>query len=124
MPYVQGQTIHDADSHIMEAPDFLDGYVEPAYRDRVDVRKWFGGPTNLLRDSMDSLRRRHDDPGWRAESAEKIMMICPTKTQSGDRPWSDFSARLSSAALVVDSAKNRSSRVASGPMIARPPVSW
>src|SRR5262252_9033364 len=74
MPYVQGQTIHDADSHIMESPDFLDRYLEAAYRDRVDVRKWFGGPTNLLRDSMNSLRRRHDDPGWRAESAEKIRL--------------------------------------------------
>jgi predicted TIM-barrel fold metal-dependent hydrolase len=38
------------------------------------VRKWFGGPSNLLRDSMNSLRRRHDDPGWRAESPEKIML--------------------------------------------------
>jgi uncharacterized protein len=74
MPYVEGQTIHDADSHILEAPDFLDGYLAAAYRDRVDVRRWFGGPTNLLRDSMNSLRRRHDDPGWRAESAEKIML--------------------------------------------------
>ena len=74
MPYVEGQTIHDADSHIMEAPDFLDGHLEAAYRDRVDVRKWFGGPTNLLRDPMNSLRRRHDDPGWRAESPEKIML--------------------------------------------------
>jgi uncharacterized protein len=74
MPYVEGQTIHDADSHIMEAPDFLDGYLAAAYRDRVDVRRWFGGPTNLLRDSMNLLRRRHDDPGWRAESAEKIML--------------------------------------------------
>lgn len=74
MPYVEGLTIHDADSHIMEAPDFLDGHLEAPYRDRVDVRKWFGGPTNLLRDSMNSLRRRHDDAGWRAESAEKIML--------------------------------------------------
>ena len=74
MPYVEGQTIHDADSHLMEAPDFLDGHLEAAYRDRVDVRKWFGGPTNLLRDPMNSLRRRHDDPGWRAESPEKIML--------------------------------------------------
>jgi predicted TIM-barrel fold metal-dependent hydrolase len=74
MPYVEGLTIHDADSHIMEAPDFLEGQLEAPYRDRVDVRKWFGGPTNLLRDSMNSLRRRHDDPGWRAEGAEKIML--------------------------------------------------
>ena len=74
MAYVEGQSIHDADSHIMEAPDFLAGHLEAAYRDRVDVRKWFGGPTNLLRDSMNSLRRRHDDPGWRAEGAEQIML--------------------------------------------------
>jgi uncharacterized protein len=74
MPYVEGQIIHDADSHIMEAPDFLDGHLEAAYRDRVDVRKWFGGPTNLLRDSMNSLRSRDEDPGWRAESQEKIML--------------------------------------------------
>ena len=74
MSYVEGQTIHDADAHIMEAPDFLDGHIESAYRGRVDVRKWFGGPTNLLRDSMNSLRSRHDDPAWRAENAEKIML--------------------------------------------------
>ena len=74
MPYVEGLTIHDADSHIMEAPDFLDGYLEAAYRDKLEVRKWFGGPSNLLRDSMNSLRRRHDDSAWRAESAEKIML--------------------------------------------------
>jgi predicted TIM-barrel fold metal-dependent hydrolase len=74
MPYVEGQVIHDADSHIMEAPDFLDGHIEAAYRDKINVRKWFGGPTNLLRDSMGSLRQRHDDPKWRGENAEKIML--------------------------------------------------
>jgi predicted TIM-barrel fold metal-dependent hydrolase len=74
MPYVEGLTIHDADAHIMEAPDFLDGHIEAAYRDRVDVRKWFGGPANLLRDSMESLRRRHDDAAWRAENAERILL--------------------------------------------------
>ncbi len=74
MAYVEGQTIHDADAHIMEAPDFLDGHIEAAYRDKVDVRKWYGGPTNLLRDSMESLRSRHDNPQWRAENAEKIML--------------------------------------------------
>ena len=74
MPYIEGQTIHDADAHIMEAPNFLDGHIESAYRDKVDVRKWFGGPTNLLRDSMSALRSRHDDPLWRAENAEKILL--------------------------------------------------
>jgi len=74
MPYVEGQIIHDADAHIMEAPNFLDDHLESAYRDKVQVRKWFGGPTNLLRDSMASLRHRHNDSKWRAENAEKIML--------------------------------------------------
>jgi predicted TIM-barrel fold metal-dependent hydrolase len=74
MPYAEGQNIHDADAHIMEAPDFLDDHIEAAYRDKVDVRKWFRGPTNLLHDSMEALRNRHDDPQWRAENADKILL--------------------------------------------------
>jgi predicted TIM-barrel fold metal-dependent hydrolase len=74
MPYAEGTIIHDADAHIMETPDFLDDHLEAAYRNRIDVRKWYGGPTNLLHDSLDALRRRHDDPVWRAESAAKIMI--------------------------------------------------
>src|SRR5271166_277625 len=74
MPYVEGQNIHDADAHIMEASDFLDDHIEAAYRDKVDVRKWFGGPTNLLHDSIKSLRSRHDHPQWRAENADKILL--------------------------------------------------
>jgi predicted TIM-barrel fold metal-dependent hydrolase len=74
MPYVEGQIIHDADAHIMEPPNFLDDHIESAYRDQIQVRKWFGGPTNLLRDSIASLRNRHDDSKWRAENADKIML--------------------------------------------------
>jgi predicted TIM-barrel fold metal-dependent hydrolase len=74
MPYAEGQNIHDADAHIMEAPDFLDDHIEAAYRDKIDVRKWFRGPTNLLHDSMEALRNRHDDPQWRAENADKILL--------------------------------------------------
>ena len=29
MAYVEGQTVHDADSHVMELPGQLDTYVEP-----------------------------------------------------------------------------------------------
>src|SRR5436190_2462830 len=35
MTYAQGRIINDADSHIMELPDFLKSYAEPAMRERV-----------------------------------------------------------------------------------------
>ena len=35
MPYAQGRTFFDADSHIMELPDFLTEYADPAFRDRI-----------------------------------------------------------------------------------------
>lgn len=35
MVYATGRTYHDADSHIMELPDFLKAYADPAHRDLV-----------------------------------------------------------------------------------------
>jgi predicted TIM-barrel fold metal-dependent hydrolase len=35
MAYAHGRTFYDADSHVMELPDFLTQYADPAYRDRV-----------------------------------------------------------------------------------------
>lgn len=35
MPYAEGRTFFDADSHIMELPGFLSDFVDPALRDRI-----------------------------------------------------------------------------------------
>ena len=35
MPYAEGRTFHDADSHVMELPEWLPSYADPAYRDRI-----------------------------------------------------------------------------------------
>ena len=35
MTYAQGRIFNDADSHIMELPNFLKAYAEPAMRDRM-----------------------------------------------------------------------------------------
>ncbi len=72
MAYVEGRTIHDADSHIVEAPDFLDGYVEEAFKDRVRAVKFYGKYGSLII-TTEGLRQRHDDPKYRAERIEKIM---------------------------------------------------
>jgi predicted TIM-barrel fold metal-dependent hydrolase len=35
MPYAQGRAFHDADSHIMELPDWLPSYADRKFRDRI-----------------------------------------------------------------------------------------
>ena len=35
MPYAEGRVFHDADSHIMEPPDRIEGYSDPSIRDRI-----------------------------------------------------------------------------------------
>jgi predicted TIM-barrel fold metal-dependent hydrolase len=37
MTYAQGRVINDADSHIMELPDFLKAYADPAVRDDIPM---------------------------------------------------------------------------------------
>ena len=34
MPYAEGRLIHDADAHIVETPDWLEPYADPATRAR------------------------------------------------------------------------------------------
>ena len=35
MPYATGRTYYDADSHVMELPEWLPSYADPAFRDRI-----------------------------------------------------------------------------------------
>lgn len=72
MAYVEGRIIHDADAHVVEAPDFLDNYVEAAWRDKLKEVRMYGkyGPLII---TTEELRQRHDDPKFRASRAEKIM---------------------------------------------------
>ena len=35
MPYAEGRVFHDADSHVMETPDWLVPYADPAVRERM-----------------------------------------------------------------------------------------
>ena len=34
MPYAEGRIFHDADSHVMETPDWLAPYADPPVRER------------------------------------------------------------------------------------------
>ena len=73
MPYVEGRTIHDADSHVVETPDWFFPYADPDIRDRLEplyVSTVKPGEDDLI----DHYRRRHADEEYRAEDASQIML--------------------------------------------------
>jgi predicted TIM-barrel fold metal-dependent hydrolase len=72
MPYAQ-RRIHDADSHVMETPDWLVPWADPAVRPKlrpIYVATVKPGEEQLI----DRFRALHADPAYRAEDAEKILL--------------------------------------------------
>ncbi len=53
MPYAEGRIFLDADSHIMELPDFLRDYADPDLRDRVPRLSLSGG--GKLREALETM---------------------------------------------------------------------
>jgi predicted TIM-barrel fold metal-dependent hydrolase len=73
MPYAEGRTIHDADSHLMETPDFFFPFADPGVREKmrpVYVSTVAPGEESFI----DQLRRRHRDPEYRAQDEAEIML--------------------------------------------------
>lgn len=69
MPYVEGFTVHDADSHVMELPGTLDSYLTADARERFAER---AKPLAQAGDWADKARRQHDDPEFRAGDEEGV----------------------------------------------------
>lgn len=70
MPYVSGQTIHDADSHVMELPDDILAYLDP------ESRQSFCDATKGQRRTspqIETAPTRHDDPAFRAGAEENLL---------------------------------------------------
>eukprot|EP01030_Chromulinospumella_sphaerica_P013680 gene13680-13461_t len=69
MPYVEGQTVHDADAHVMELPGTIELYIDPAYREALSAR---------LRRKTDSFaegaRALQADPEFRAGADEALLL--------------------------------------------------
>jgi predicted TIM-barrel fold metal-dependent hydrolase len=73
MPYVEGRTVHDADAHVVETPDFFFPFADPAIRPRLAplyVSTVKPGEEHFI----DVLRRRHKDPAYRAREQEEILI--------------------------------------------------
>ena len=73
MPYAEGRVFHDADSHVMETPDWVVPYADPDVRAQLKplyVSTVKPGEEKLI----DKLRRQHADPAERPRLEAEIML--------------------------------------------------
>ncbi|MCU1450704.1 MAG: amidohydrolase [Acidimicrobiales bacterium] len=66
------RAIHDADSHIMEAPDWLAAYADPGVRPKLKPVYKVSDKPEL--DYIEEARRKHTDPDYRAKDAQEIWL--------------------------------------------------
>ena len=71
MPYVEGQTIHDADSHVMELPGTINPYIDPKFRDRfVEL----AGARAILPEWSAKIQALQDDAEFRAGDEANLLL--------------------------------------------------
>ncbi len=82
MPYIKDRLVHDADAHIMETPNWLREYADPAIRDRIpqpgyaNELRQTGDNENQLADIDAAFARiadKHASAEYRAVEAAEIM---------------------------------------------------
>ncbi len=71
MPYVEGQTIHDADSHIMELPGTINRYLEPKFRAAFSEKT---GRTDESPHWLQKAQAQHDDPEFIAGAEANVLL--------------------------------------------------
>ena len=86
MPYVEGRTVHDADSHIHEPPGYAEQYADPKVRDRLREALKTGEAPSYVEKAL----AKQDDPEFRAKDAEEVMLrknhLAIGAIRSNDRP--------------------------------------
>jgi uncharacterized protein len=73
MPYVEGRTIHDADSHVMETPEWFQQYADPSVREKM-APLYVSTVKPGEDDFIEEFRQRHSDPEFRAADEAEIML--------------------------------------------------
>ena len=72
MPYIENRIVHDADAHIMELPNWFDGYasdkVQKAFRDR------FQGNKGLAQTYFENIDKVHQDKSYQEKNHEELMI--------------------------------------------------
>jgi uncharacterized protein len=73
MTYAGQRTILDADSHVMELPGFLDDFLEPAQRGRLN-RDGLRGRTKMIDEAVAEARARSVYPERAARARERLLL--------------------------------------------------
>src|SRR5690349_9888349 len=71
MAYVEGQTVHDADSHIMELPGTINRYIAPKFRDDFVAKT---GRKDVLPEWFAKAAEKARDPEFRAGAEANILL--------------------------------------------------
>jgi hypothetical protein len=73
MPYAEGRVVHDADSHVVETPEWFEPYADPPVRARMD-RVYVNAVKPGEYGFIDIIRQRRLDPTDRAAADAEIMI--------------------------------------------------
>ena len=72
MPYAEGRTYYDADSHLMELSDWLVGYADPHLRERLRPL-YLGAAGELAAQSVAAAETRRGDPAAARALEDNVM---------------------------------------------------
>lgn len=72
MPYAEGRTYFDADSHIMETSDWLVQYADPGIRDRIRPL-YLGGAGAMAEEAVRDAEARRGDPDAAKRLEDDLM---------------------------------------------------
>jgi len=70
MAYVEGRTVHDADSHVMEMPDKILEYLEPSYREEFISE---ANKAVTVTQDLAAAEAKQDDPEFRAGDEAELL---------------------------------------------------
>src|SRR5262245_52183073 len=74
MPYAEGRLFYDADSHLMETPEWLASYADPAFRSRIPGFSLGGtGPEAFVEKMIARGRSRAGIAAERAAHEAELM---------------------------------------------------
>jgi len=74
MPYAEGRVFHDADSHVMERPEWLPSYADPSFRERIQPFSLLStGSRGRVEQMMERGRARAGDPTEREGHEAELM---------------------------------------------------
>ena len=81
MPYAEGRTFYDADSHIMETRGWLTGFADPDVRDRIRPMH-LGGAGEATTDYLAAAEARLGDAGLATTGVDDTVCCYAEKTET------------------------------------------